>query len=67
MRLSVFLLLVVGASLVVGGVSGLSGAGFWPSIGRAVATLVILQVGYFVFLLLAARKSDQSEVGDNGE
>lgn len=67
MRLSVFLLLAVGISLVVGLVSAIFGAGLWLSIGRAAVTVVLLQIGYFLFLVLASRNADQSEVGDNGE
>lgn len=67
MRLSVFLLLAAGVSVVVAVLSGLAGVGFWASVGRGAGILVLLQIGYFVFLVMSARKADQSDVGDNGE
>lgn len=67
MRLPVFLLLAVGVSLVVGGVFGFFGAGFWPSVVWAMATLIVLQVSYFLFLMLEARKVRNSKVLDNSD
>lgn len=67
MRLPVFLLLAVGVSLFVGGVSGFVGSSFWKSVGLAIATLVALQIGYFLFLILAARKVKKSKAPEKSD
>ena len=67
MRLPVFLLLAFVLSLAVGLVFGFVGAGFWPSVLWAVIALVVLQIGYFLFLMLAMRKANQSKAANNGD
>ncbi len=65
MRLSVFLLLALVISLGVGVIAGLSGAGIWASLTRAIVVLVVLQVAYFLFLVFASRGGDKTKLGQN--
>ncbi len=67
MRLSVFLVLTLAATIAVGLLSILGGAGIWVSLGRAVAVLIALQVIYFLFLMIAARNAKPSNTGDSGD
>lgn len=65
MRFPVFLLLTIGVSFALGLISALSRAGFLASLGIGVATLVILQLAYFLFLVMAARRVSQAKSGKN--
>ena len=65
MRFPVFLLLTIGFSFALGMISVLSRAGFLASLGIGVATLVILQLAYFLFLVMAARRVSQAKSGKN--
>lgn len=67
MRLSVFLILTLGATFAVGLFSILGGVGIWASLGRAIAVLVALQVIYFLFLMIAARNVDPTKSGDKSD
>ncbi len=67
MRLSIFVVLAFAVAFGVGLVSGITGASLWASVGRAVLTLVVLQVVYFLFLINESRKAGKSQLGDNGE
>lgn len=67
MRFPVFLLLTIGVSLAVGLISGLSSAGFLASLGIGVATLIIFQLAYFLFLVMAARRVSQMKSDNNAD
>ena len=67
MRLSIFVVLAFAVAFGVGLASAIAGASLWASVGRAVLTLVVLQVVYFLFLINESRKSGKSQLGDNGE
>lgn len=65
MRLSVFLFLALVAAFGVGLISILGGAGIWVSFGRAIVALVVLQIAYFLFLVIAARNVSAAKSHEN--
>lgn len=67
MRLPVFLVLTFGITLAVGLLSVMGGAGIWISLGRAIAVLVVMQVIYFLFLMIAARNAKPTQTGKDSD
>lgn len=54
MRLLVFVIFMVVAAAFIGVASYMAGAGAWTITWRVVATLIVLQVVYFLLLLLVS-------------